>query len=106
MAKSRITDEQGMRQLNVKLPPEDSEFVQNVLRPQLNVPYNADALREVISQLRTWFRLPAYVGRGAQGRRRCAEAPRTRVSADASAYPVRGPRLRWSCRPACSPQAP
>jgi hypothetical protein len=61
MRKSRITDEQGMRQLNVKLPREDSEFLQEVLRPQLNLPYNAEAVRELISQLRTWFRLPAYV---------------------------------------------
>jgi hypothetical protein len=50
-----------MRQLNVKVPPEDANFVQEVLRPQLGFPYNAEAVREVISQLRTWFRLPVYV---------------------------------------------
>ncbi len=50
-----------MRQLNVKVPPEDANFVQEVLRPQLGFPYNAEAVREVISQLRTWFRLPGYV---------------------------------------------
>ncbi len=50
-----------MRQLNVKVPPEDANFVQEVLRPQLGFPYNAEAVREVISQLRTWFRLPSYV---------------------------------------------
>jgi hypothetical protein len=61
MAKSRVTADQGMRQLNVKLAPEDSEFVQAVLRPWLGVAYNAEAVREVISQLRTWFRLPANV---------------------------------------------
>ena len=61
MAKSRVTADQEMRQLNVKLAPEDSEFVQAVLRPRLGVAYNAEAIREVISQLRTWFRLPANV---------------------------------------------
>lgn len=32
-----------------------------MLRPRLGVAYNAEAIREVISQLRTWFRLPANV---------------------------------------------
>ena len=61
MAKSRVTADQEMRQLNVKVLPQDSEFIQEVLRPQLGVPYNADAVREVISRLRTWFHLPAHV---------------------------------------------
>ena len=61
MTKSRVSADQEMRQLNLKVPAEDSEFVQQVLRPQLGFPYNAEAVREVISQLRTWFRLPSYV---------------------------------------------
>jgi hypothetical protein len=61
LTKSPIPADQEMRQLNVKVPPEDSEYVQEVLRPQLGFPYNAEAVREVISQLRTWFNLPAYV---------------------------------------------
>jgi hypothetical protein len=61
MAKTPMPVDQEMRQLNVKVPPEDAHFVQEVLRPTLGFPYNAEAVREVISQLRTWFRLPAYV---------------------------------------------
>jgi hypothetical protein len=61
MAKTPLPADQEMRQLNVKVPPEDANFVQEVLRPQLGFPYNAEAVREVISQLRTWFRLPGYV---------------------------------------------
>ena len=61
MAKTPMPADQEMRQLNVKVPPEDAHFVQEVLRPALGFPYNAEAVREVISQLRTWFRLPPYV---------------------------------------------
>src|SRR5450631_4658290 len=61
MAKTPLPADQEMRQLNVKVPPEDANYVQEVLRPQLGFPYNAEAVREVISQLRTWFRLPSYV---------------------------------------------
>jgi hypothetical protein len=61
MAKTPLPADQEMRQLNVKVPPEDANYVQEVLRPQLGFPYNAEAVREVISQLRTWFRLPGYV---------------------------------------------
>ena len=61
MAKTPLPADQEMRQLNVKVPPEDANFVQEVLRPALGFPYNAEAVREVISQLRTWFRLPVYV---------------------------------------------
>jgi hypothetical protein len=61
MSKSRVTADLEMRQLNVKVAPEDSEFVEDVLRPKLGFPYNAEAVREVISQLRTWFHLPGYV---------------------------------------------
>jgi hypothetical protein len=61
MAKTPLPADQEMRQLNVKVPPEDANFVQEVLRPALGFPYNAEAVREVISQLRTWFRLPVYL---------------------------------------------
>src|SRR5208283_5808343 len=45
--KSRVTADQEMRQLNVKLALEDSEFLQDVLRPELGLPYNAEAAREL-----------------------------------------------------------
>lgn len=79
--KSRITDEQEMRQLNVKLFQEDSEFVQYVLRPELNLPYNAEAVPEVISCLRR---------PDAQARRRRAQAPRACLPSNASARALRG----------------
>jgi hypothetical protein len=47
--------------LNVKVPSEDLYFVQEVLKPALGVSYNAEAVREVLAQLRTCFRLPHYV---------------------------------------------
>jgi hypothetical protein len=47
--------------LNVKVPSEDLYFVQEVLKPALGVSYNAEAVREVLVQLRTCFRLPQYV---------------------------------------------
>lgn len=61
MPKTSLSAEHEMRQLNVKLAAEDASFVGEELRQQLGVPYNAEAVREVIAQLRTWFRLPAYV---------------------------------------------
>jgi hypothetical protein len=61
VSKSRVTAEQEMRQLNVKVLPQDSEFIQEVLRPQLGVPYNADVVLEVISRFRTWFHAPRHV---------------------------------------------
>jgi integrase len=45
----------------VKVPSEDLYFVQEVLKPALGVSYNAEAVREVLVQLRTCFRLPQYV---------------------------------------------
>ena len=45
----------------MKVPSEDLYFVQEVLRPALGVSYNAEAVREVLVQLRTCFRLPQYV---------------------------------------------
>jgi len=43
------------------LQPLDLYFVQEVLKPALGVSYNAEAVREVLVQLRTCFRLPQYV---------------------------------------------
>jgi hypothetical protein len=61
MAKTPIPPEQETRQLNIKLAPDDSDYIQDTLRKQLDLPYNAEAVREVIAQLRTWFRLPGTV---------------------------------------------
>lgn len=57
---SRVTADQEMRQFNVKLAPEGSEFVQDVLRPQLGLPYNNGeaAPRTECSAPHTWFYLP------------------------------------------------
>jgi hypothetical protein len=48
-------------ELNIKLAPEDSEYIQETLRQQLGLPYNSEAVREVIAHLRTWFQLPGTV---------------------------------------------
>jgi hypothetical protein len=61
MAKTPIPPEQETRQLNVKLAPEDLDYLQRILRPALGLPYDAETVREVIARLRTWFRLPAHV---------------------------------------------
>lgn len=61
MAKTPIPPEQETRQLNVKLALEDLDFLQRILRPALAFPYDAETVRDVISRLRTWFRLPAHV---------------------------------------------
>jgi hypothetical protein len=61
MAKTPIPPEQETRQLNVKLAPEDFDYLQRILRPALGLPYDAETVREVIARLRTWFRLPAHV---------------------------------------------
>ena len=45
----------------MKVPSEDLYFVQEILKPALGVSYNAEAVREVLVQLRTCFRLPQYV---------------------------------------------
>ena len=52
---------QHRQPLNVKVPSEDLYFVQETLKPALGVSYNAEAVREVLVQLRTCFRLPRYV---------------------------------------------
>jgi hypothetical protein len=61
MAKTPIPPEQETRQLNVKLAPEDLDYLQRILRPALGLPYDAETVREVTARLRTWFRLPAHV---------------------------------------------
>jgi hypothetical protein len=61
MAKTPIPPEQETQQLNVKLAPEDLDYLQRILRPALGLPYDAETVREVIARLRTWFRLPAHV---------------------------------------------
>jgi hypothetical protein len=40
---------------------EDLYFLQEELKPAFGVSYNAEAMRQLLAQLRTWFRLPAYV---------------------------------------------
>ncbi len=61
MTRTPIPPEQQTRQLNVKLAPEDLDYLQRILRPALGFPYDAETVREVIARLRTWFRLPAHV---------------------------------------------
>jgi hypothetical protein len=51
----------ALQPLNVKVPSDDLYFVQEVLKPALGVSYNAEAVHEVLVQLRTCFRLPEYV---------------------------------------------
>jgi hypothetical protein len=63
MAKTPIPPAQETRQLNIKLAPEDSEYLQETLRQHLGLPYNAETVREVIAHLRTWFQLPGAVVR-------------------------------------------
>jgi len=61
MGKTPLLPDEASRQLNVKLPLEDADFVEQVLRPARGVGYNAESIGEVISQMRMWFRLHAYV---------------------------------------------
>ena len=61
MARTPLPEEDASKPLNVKVPPEDLLYVQEVLKPELGVPYNSDVVREVIKQLRTTFGLPDYV---------------------------------------------
>lgn len=39
----------------------DAEYAHEVLRPELGAPYTAEAIRQVLFMLRTWFHLPAPV---------------------------------------------
>ena len=61
MGRTPLPKDEALQPLNVKVPSEDLYFVQEVLRPMLGVSYNAEAVREVLVQLRTCFRLPQYV---------------------------------------------
>lgn len=61
MGRTPLPEDEALQPLNVKVPSEDLYFVQEVLRPALGVSYNAEAVREVLVQLRTCFRLPQYV---------------------------------------------
>ena len=61
MGRTPLPKDEALQPLNVKVPSEDLYFVQEVLRPMLGVSYNAEAVREVLVQLRTCFRLPRYV---------------------------------------------
>ena len=61
MGRTPLPEGEALQPLNVKVPSEDLYFVQEVLKPALGVSYNAEAVREVLVQLRTCFRLPQYV---------------------------------------------
>ena len=61
MGRTPLPKGEALQALNVKVPSEDLYFVQEVLKPALGVSYNAEAVREVLGQLRTCFRLPQYV---------------------------------------------
>ena len=61
MGRTPLPKDEALQPLNVKVPSEDLYFVQEVLKPALGVSYNAEAVREVLVQLRTCFRLPQYV---------------------------------------------
>ena len=61
MGRTPLPEGEALQPLNVKVPSEDLYFVQEVLKPTLGVSYNAEAVREVLVQLRTCFRLPQYV---------------------------------------------
>jgi hypothetical protein len=61
MAKTPTPPEQVARQLNVKLAPEDLDFLQRILRAALGFAYDAETVRELIARFRTWSRLPAHV---------------------------------------------
>jgi hypothetical protein len=61
VGRTPLPKDEALQPLNVKVPMEDLYFVQEVLRPALGVSYNAEAVREVLVQFRTCFRLPRYV---------------------------------------------
>src|SRR5689334_11461912 len=61
MGRTPLPKDEALQPLNVKVPSEDLYFVQEFLKPALGVSYNAEAVREVLVQLRTCFRLPQYV---------------------------------------------
>jgi hypothetical protein len=61
VGRTPLAEDDALKPLNVKVPSEDLYFVQEVLKPALGVSYNAEAVREVLVQLRTCLRLPQYV---------------------------------------------
>jgi hypothetical protein len=61
MGRTPLPKDEALQPLNVKVPSEDLYFVQEVLKPALGVSYNAEAVREILVQVRTCFRLPQYV---------------------------------------------
>ena len=61
MGKTPLPKDEALQPLNVKVPMEDLYFLQEELKPAFGVSYNAEAMRQLLGQLRTWFRLPAYV---------------------------------------------
>jgi hypothetical protein len=61
VGRTPLPKDEALQPMNVKVPSEDLYFVQEVLKPALGVSYNAEAVREVLVQLRTCFRLPQYV---------------------------------------------
>src|SRR3974390_3547299 len=61
MGRKPLPKDEALQPLNVKVPSENLYFVQEVLKPALGVSYKAEAVREVLVQLRTCFRLPQYV---------------------------------------------
>jgi len=61
MGRTPLPKDEALQPLNVKVPSEDLYFVQEVLKPALGVSYTAEAIREILVQLRTCFRLPQYV---------------------------------------------
>ena len=61
MGKTPLPKDEALQPLNVKVPMEDLYFLQEELKPAFGVSYNAEAVRMLLGQMRTWFRLPAYV---------------------------------------------
>ena len=61
MGKTPLPKDEALQPLNVKVPMEDLYFIQEELKPAFGVSYNAEAVRQLLAQVRTWFRLPAYV---------------------------------------------
>jgi len=61
MGRTPLPKDEALQPLNVKVPSEDLYFVQEVLKPALGASYSAEAVREVLVQFRTCFRLPRYV---------------------------------------------
>jgi hypothetical protein len=61
MGRRPLAPEQQPSLLQMRMPPVDAEYAHEVLRPQLGARYTAEAVRQVLFMLRTWFHLPAHV---------------------------------------------